>query len=89
VTYEFTTKEDVYIEEADFETELFRLFINKDGTLGIFVANDEDYDIQEDVTIHFDVEAIKTICINSNAENVTDKYDAHYIERRENGEYYL
>ena len=88
-TYEFTTEEGLYVEEADFETELFRLFVNNGGTLEVFVANDEDYDIHEDVTDLFDVEAIKNVCETANVEDVTGKYNAHYKERKENGEPYL
>ena len=88
-TYEFVTEEDLYIEEADFETELFRLFINNNGTLEVFVANSEDYDIHEDVTEQFDVEAIKNICENADVEDVTEKYNAHYEKRKANGEEFL
>jgi hypothetical protein len=77
-TYEFTTAEDVFVEEADSEFDLFRLFINKDGSTEIFVANNGDYDIHEDVTGLFDNKGIRYFCETASVPDVTEDYLAHY-----------
>lgn len=85
-TFEFTTKEEVYIGDADYECGLFRLFINSDGTKDVMAASDDDYDVLDDVTGSFDLEAIATICQNSNAYDSTEEYIRHYHYRKTQGE---
>lgn len=86
-TYEFTTDPVVFIEDGDYETDLFRLFINDDGRLEVMVANDGDYDIHDDVSDFFDLEAIKKACESApNVEDATNEYIEHYKRRKNSGE---
>ena len=79
VSYEFVTKDSVYIEEAETEESLFRLFVHDDGLLEVMVANDEDYDVHEDVSDLFDLEAIKAVCEAADPlSDLTKDYIAHY-----------
>lgn len=86
ITYEFETKDPIYVQEAETDCSLFRLFINEDGTREIMVANDDDFDIHEDVTHLFDVDSIAFECLSSNTFDCTDSYIEHYQERIESGE---
>lgn len=77
VSYEFITKEAVAVEED--AVELFRLFVQDDGTLEIMVANDEDFDVHENVSDLFDLEAIKSICEAADPlSDLTKDYIAFY-----------
>jgi hypothetical protein len=78
ITYEFSTDKELFIEESDTDVDLFRLFIKPDGSTEVFVANYGDYDICEEVTHHFDGEAIKLFCINESVMDMTDDYMAYY-----------
>lgn len=86
-TFEFTTNEDVESDE-DYEFDLMRLFLNKDGTSYICIANTEDYDVHEEVTNKFDVDNIVEYLLSqiSDIEDVTKMYIEHYAERKANGE---
>jgi hypothetical protein len=79
VSYEFVTTEEVFIEEAEMETTLFRLFVQDNGTLEVMVANDEDYDVHEEVSDLFDLEAIKAVCEAADPlSDLTKEYIAFY-----------
>lgn len=85
IGYEFETKDDVYVEEADSEFSLFRL--EKHGeNVCIMVANWDEYCIHEDVTHLFDVDSILALC--ESQENLDDhtEYFLEYCEE-EDGEY--
>lgn len=87
-TYEFVA-EEVYVEEADYDADLFRLFINHNDNdkLEVMVGNDSDYDIHEDVSEFFDLEAIKSICESTpDVEDITDEYIKSYQKRKNSGE---
>jgi hypothetical protein len=72
-------KESIPVEEAGYDVELFRLFVQDDGTLEIMVANDEDFDVHEDVSNLFDIEAIKSICEAADPlSDLTKDYIAFY-----------
>lgn len=77
VTFEFLIKDDLYVDEAGSEFDLFRLFIHTNGDSEIMVANREDYDIHEDVSYAFDIDDIKDYCLS-----IEDLHDAtnDYIE---------
>jgi hypothetical protein len=85
-TYEFITKENLYNPEGDYEVDLFRLTLNASGVKDICTANDEDYDVGDDMTEDFDLEAIIAICEASDVEDVTKDYLEHYGVRRARGE---
>jgi hypothetical protein len=80
ITYEFITCDDVWIEEPQTETDIFRLFLWKDGKREVMVANYEDYDIMEDVTELFDVDAIQESCENADKADFTEDYMKYYTE---------
>jgi hypothetical protein len=82
-TFEFETKDSVYIDESQSEFSLFRLFIWEDGRTEILVANSEDYDIHEDASYLFDEEDIKGYFLESNVCDFTKEYIEHYTERTE------
>lgn len=77
-TYEFLTWEDILVEEAETYYDLFRLFIYDDGTKEISSANDVDYDVHEDVSDLFDVDAIHAYCESIQVDDMTDEYIAYY-----------
>lgn len=99
-TFEFITKNDVYVQESDMNCDLFRLFIWNEGHAGfdektqqpkkieILVANEEDYDIHEDVTHLFSLEDVVAHClaVEERLDDMTPEYIKHYQERRERGE---
>lgn len=80
-TYEFETWGDIYVEEADHDYSLFRLFIYDDGSKEIASANDSDYDVHEDVTSEFDVEAIHAYCESVQVDDMTEDYLAYYEDQ--------
>lgn len=85
-TYEFETIDTIYVDEAEDEFNLFRLFINSDGSKDIMVANDDDFDIHEDVSYLFDIDDIESFCLDSAVVDITKDYIEHYNERIKDGE---
>jgi len=86
-TFEFRTKENVESDEG-YDYDLHRLFLHKDGSIDIQFANEEDYDIHEDVSNKFDLNNVAEYLLSqiSELENITETYIAHYEEREANGE---
>ena len=85
-TYEFTAPL-VYIEDGDYETDLFCLKIKDVGSLEVRVANDSDFDIHDEVSKFFDLEAIKRACESAQSvEDATNEYIEHYKRRKNSGE---
>jgi hypothetical protein len=84
-TFEFETKNDVYVDETESEFSLFRLFIWANGHTEIMVANSEDYDIHEDVSYAFDLDDIEAYCLENSIKmcDFTTEYIQHYKEREE------
>lgn len=92
LSYEFETKEDIYVEEAEDTFILFRLNYDKqNGEIDIYVANSEDYDVSECVTYLFDGQALLSyfqglenagLVTNDN----TEEYLEYYGEELEDGE---
>jgi hypothetical protein len=78
ITYEFSTGKGVFVAEVETDVDLFRLFIKPDGSTEVFIASFQDFDVQEEVTHHFDGEAIKLFCINQSVLDMTDDYLAYY-----------
>lgn len=78
ITYEFSTHKELYVEEAQSEFSSFRLMIYKNEEAAIFVANEFDYDISEEVSYLFDINKIKNIC--ENKKDVPDFSDDYYEE---------
>lgn len=85
VTYEFETIEDIWIEEGELHTDLFRLFLWNDNKIEIHVANTQDYDVHETVTDLFDENAIYAICEASqpDIEDHTEPYNEYYAKQEE------
>jgi hypothetical protein len=79
-TYEFSTHNGLYVEEAQSEFSSFRLMIYKNEEAAIFVANEFDYDISEEVSYLFDIEKIKNIC--ENQKDVPDFSDDYYEKNK-------
>jgi hypothetical protein len=79
-TWEFVTCNDIWIDESDMETDLFRLFIWKDGRVEVMVANTQDYDIHEDASYLFDLDAIEAAAKAStpDIDDATQEYINHY-----------
>lgn len=83
IGYEFETKDYVYVEEAESEFSLFRL--EKHGnSVGIMVANWDEYCIHEDVTHLFDVESILAMC---EAEKDLSDHTQFYLDYCEEEDY--
>lgn len=70
----FTTNKYLYLEEAQSEFDTFRLEVNPDGSVEVFVANSEDYSVHEDVTEYFDVNDILDYVRNVKVNDVTKEY---------------
>jgi hypothetical protein len=61
--YEFRTDEEIWIDKADMYCDLFRIeIVKKTGEIDIFVANNDDYDVHENVTHLFDEQKIVDRC---------------------------
>jgi hypothetical protein len=89
VTYEFLTKDNVYVEESEIETAIFRIFYwKKDSKMEILVANSQDYDIHEDVSHLFDLDSIFAACeaAEPDIDDVSKEYEEHYAQRAARGE---
>lgn len=78
LTFEFVTVEDVWLAESEMETDLFRLFLWKDGRKEIYEANSEDYDVHDEVTDLFDVEAIHEACAKEVEEKILDDHSDEF-----------
>lgn len=77
--FEFHTKEEILVEEAEFETDHFALELSiEDGQTvpRVFVASSEDYSIHEDVTYHFEerMDSLISLLRSSPCENHTTFY---------------
>jgi hypothetical protein len=89
--YVFRTDEDVYVDEADWETNEFRLEQNNEtGDISILCLSDEDFYISDDVTESFDTERILELCdLYDKEHDVTDlsyDYVEFYLSIDEHGE---
>ena len=61
--YEFETMEDVYVEETEETSSVFRLEIEKStGEMSILVASRDEHYVYEDVSEAFDIQTILAIC---------------------------
>jgi len=76
VRYEFTTKEDVYVEEMGDSTDIFGIEISDDGDASVLVVGSDSYAVHEDVTHLFDVDRIIDDCkkVDSNEIDHTEFY---------------
>jgi hypothetical protein len=87
LTFEFVTVEDVWLAEPEMETDLFRLFIWKDGRKEIFEAHSEDYDVFDEYTHLFDVEAIHQACEKEAKEKIlenhTEEFELYWQKSKE------
>lgn len=70
----FTTNKYLYLEDIQSEFDTFRLEINPDGSVEVFVANSEDYSIHDDVTEYFDVNDILIYLKNLDVYDATEEY---------------
>lgn len=83
LAYEFDSKDDIWIEEADDYCSLFRWqHDKKENEIYVFVAWYEDYDISEDVTHLFNTDALLRYFqdqeTNKKIADGTEQYEEYY-----------
>lgn len=87
LAYEFETDVPVLIEEQGTHATIFRLEIHKDTfEKYIMVANEDDYDVMEDVTGAFNLAGVMTHLLVSDALLGIDNQTQEYLEEVEDNE---
>jgi hypothetical protein len=79
--YCFRTKEDIFIDEAEWATDEFRLDFHN-GEYFIMALSDEDFHTSDDVTDQFDVQKILEACQaeEKSREGTDDPVENRYDE---------